>query len=361
MNRFPSATHHLLAMEFQRTEAISPFSLLGHSNESTHESHAGKAELHGDESLLDAYSQAVTSAVERVSPAVVKIDVQMHSRDGRSAGGSGSGFLFTPDGLIMTNGHVVHRAEKIRVTFPGGESGSADLIGEDLDSDLAVLRIGFSPAPAAALGGSRTLRVGQLAIALGNPYGFQFTVTAGVVSALGRSMRSSSGRMIDEIVQTDAALNPGNSGGPLVNSSGEVIGVNTATILSAQGLCFAIGVDTAKYVASELIQHGKLTRSYIGLAGQNVPLHRRLVHYYGLPESTSVLVVSVQPDGPAAKAGIREGDLLITFQGKPVAGVDQLHRYLTGREIGHKSAISVLRGSQKIDLEIVPKAKPDTI
>jgi S1-C subfamily serine protease len=351
-------------MQFQDATVTPSFSLLALPDEA-HSSSDERAQsahtLHRDQALLDAYSQAVTSAVERVSPAVVKIDVQTHSRHGRPAGGSGSGFLFTPDGLIMTNSHVVHRAEKIHVTFPGGESGAADLIGEDPDSDLAVLRIGFSPAPAAALGGSRTLRVGQLAIALGNPYGFQFTVTAGVVSALGRSMRSSSGRMIDEIVQTDAALNPGNSGGPLVNSSGEVIGVNTATILSAQGLCFAIGVDTAKYVASELIQHGKLTRSYIGLAGQNVPLHRRLVHYYGLPESTSVLVVSLQPDGPAAKAGIREGDLLIAFQGKPVAGVDQLHRYLTGQEIGHKSAISVLRDSRKIDLEIVPEAKPDTM
>ncbi len=343
-------------MEFLQKQTTSPFLPL--SDSTSFPSSPGLLE-HSDSVLLDAYSRAVTGAVERVSPAVVKIEVQVSAPNGRREGGRGSGFLFTPDGLIMTNSHVVHRAGKIRVTFPGGESGMADLIGEDPDSDLAVLRIGFTPAPAATLGSSRGLRVGQLAIALGNPYGFQFTVTAGVVSALGRSMRSESGRMIDEIIQTDAALNPGNSGGPLVDSAGAVIGVNTATIAGAQGLCFAIGVDTAKYVASELIQHGKITRSYIGLAGQNVPLHRRLVHYYGLSEDTSVLVVSVQHGGPAERAGIREGDLLIAFQGKPIAGVDQLHRNLTGREIGRKFTISVLRDSRKLDLEIIPVARPE--
>lgn len=343
-------------MEFPQEQLTPAFSSLADSTSLP--SSPGRLE-HNDSALLDAYSRAVTGAVERVSPAVVKIDVQMPARNGGREGGRGSGFLFTPDGLIMTNSHVVHRAGKIRVTFPSGQSGMADLIGEDPDSDLAVLRIGFTPATAATLGSSRSLRVGQLAIALGNPYGFQFTVTAGVVSALGRSMRSESGRMIDEIIQTDAALNPGNSGGPLVDSAGTVIGVNTATIVGAQGLCFAIGVDTAKYVAGELIQHGKITRSYIGLAGQNVPLHRRLVHYYGLSEDTSVLVVSVQSGGPAERAGIREGDLLIAFHGHSIAGVDQLHRCLTAREIGHKFAISVLRDSRKLDLEIVPIARPE--
>ncbi|HEV2992245.1 MAG TPA: trypsin-like peptidase domain-containing protein [Candidatus Angelobacter sp.] len=345
-------------MEFYERQDIPGFSPIALADEAAFASSPGKLE-HKDGGLLDAYSRAVTSAVERVSPAVVKINVQAAARNGREGGGSGSGFLFTPDGLIVTNSHVVHRAGKIHVTFSGGENGTADLIGEDPDSDLAVLRVGFSPAPAAILGSSRTLQVGQLAIALGNPYGFQFTVTAGVVSALGRSMRSNSGRMIDEIIQTDAALNPGNSGGPLVDSAGNVIGVNTASILGAQGLCFAIGVDTAKYVASELIQHGKITRSYIGLAGQNVPLHRRLVHYYGLSGDTSVLVVSVQTGGPAERAGIREGDLLIAFQGKPIAGIDQLHRYLTGQEIGRNVTISVLRNSRKLDLEVRPEARPE--
>ncbi len=349
-------------MEFQYVNDIPPIALVGVPHDEPALPRTGVPASHGDEPLLDAYSQAVTRAVDRASPAVVKIDVQATDRNGRAGGGSGSGFLFTSDGMIMTNSHVVHRAGKIQVTFPTGESSMADLLGEDPDSDLAVLRVGatsFSNTAPAVLGGSRTLRVGQLAIALGNPYGFQFTVTAGVVSALGRSMRSSSGRMIDEIVQTDAALNPGNSGGPLVNSAGEVIGINTATILAAQGLCFAIGVDTAKYVASELIQHGKLTRSYIGLAGQNVPLHRRLIHYYSLPENTSVLVVSLQQGGPAKRAGIREGDLLIAFQQQPISGVDQLHRYLTAKEIGRKSSITVIRNSQRIDLEIVPESRPD--
>ncbi|HEV3037474.1 MAG TPA: trypsin-like peptidase domain-containing protein [Candidatus Angelobacter sp.] len=345
-------------MELQDRQDTPEFSPLALPDEAAFSSSPGRLE-HKDAGLLDAYSRAVTGAVERVSPAVVKIHAQGPVRNGRQEGGSGSGFLFTPDGLIITNSHVVHRAEKIHVTFPGGESGMADLIGEDPDSDLAILRVGFSPAPAATLGSSRSLRVGQLAIALGNPYGFQFTVTAGVVSALGRSMRSKSGRMIDEIIQTDAALNPGSSGGPLVDSAGNVIGVNTATIHGAQGLCFAIGVDSAKYVAGELIKHGKITRSYIGLAGQNVPLHRRLVHYYGLSGDTSVLVVSVQRGGPAERAGIREGDLLIAFQGKPIAGIDQLHRYLTGQEIDHKLTISILRNSRKLDLEIKPEARPE--
>lgn len=311
-----------------------------------------------DAPLLDAYSKAVTLAVERTSPAVLKIDV-VASRSGREVGGSGSGFLFTPDGFVLTNSHVVHRAAKIQATFPNGESGSAEMVGDDPDSDLAILRVASSRCSPALLGSSRSLRVGQLAIALGNPYGFQFTVTAGVVSALGRTMRSRAGRMIDEIIQTDAALNPGNSGGPLVNSAGEVIGVNTATILSAQGLCFAIGVDTAKFVASELIQHGKLVRSYIGLSGQNVPLHRRLVLHYSLPESTSILVTSVQPGGPAEKAGIREGDLVIAFDDKAISGIDQLHRCLTANRIGRRSPVAVIRNSTKIDLTIVPEARPE--
>ena len=234
-----------------------------------------------DAALLDSYSTAVMRAVERVSPSVVKIDVKASSR----RGGSGSGFIFTPDGLVLTNSHVVRGGSRFELTFNDGQQTLATLIGEDADTDTAVLRTDAAMIQPAVLGTSRNLRVGQLAIAVGNPFGFQFTVTAGVISALGRSMRSTTGRMIEEVIQTDAALNPGNSGGPLVNSRGEVIGINTATIVSAQGLCFAIGIDTAKFVASQLLQHGRVRRSWIGIAGQNVPLPRRLAYEYQLKEA----------------------------------------------------------------------------
>src|SRR5271168_2748464 len=270
-----------------------------------------------DGALLDAYSTAVTCAVERVSPSVVKIDVEKTGR-----GGSGSGFVFTPDGLVMTNSHVVHDAGNIRLTFSDGQSAAAMLLGDDPDTDTAVLRTDAAILSPAVLGKSQTLKVGQLAIAVGNPYGFQFTVTAGVVSALGRSMRAASGRMMDEIIQTDAALNPGNSGGPLVNSQGEVIGINTATIMPAQGLCFAIGIDTAKFVATQLLLHGRLRRSWIGIAGQNVPLPRRLVYEYKLPVDTAIMVNDVQKSSPASQAGIQSGDILVAFGPTPIAGID---------------------------------------
>lgn len=264
-------------------------------------SQAAATSLPDEGELLDAYSRAVTQAVGQVSPAVVKIDV----RDGPSRGGSGSGFVFTPDGLVLTNSHVVHAADRITLTFLDGATADAMRIGDDPDTDIAVLRTDHMFTPSASLGNSKGLKVGQLAIAVGNPFGFQFTVTAGVVSALGRSMRASSGRMMEEIIQTDAALNPGNSGGPLVDSRGHVIGVNTATIMGAQGLCFAVGIDTAKYIASQILLHGRVRRSWIGMAAQNVPLPRRLVYEYKLPASMGVMATHIDPQGPAKAAGLR--------------------------------------------------------
>src|SRR5215471_18655179 len=255
-----------------------------------------------DSDLLDAYSRAVVGAAEKISPSVAKIDVAQQglNRSGEPAErqGGGSGFVFTPDGLILTNSHVVHGATRIRVSLPDGRRFPAHIIGDDPATDLAVIRVDAPNLVAAPLGDSQKLKVGQLAIAIGNPYGFQYTVTAGVVSALGRSLRSYSGRLIDDVIQTDASLNPGNSGGPLVSSDGQVIGVNTATIMGAQGLCFAIGINTAKFVASRLLQQGRIRRGYIGVEAQTVPLHRKLVRFYDLPKETGVVVASVSEGSP---------------------------------------------------------------
>lgn len=309
--------------------------------------------------LMDAYSRAVISAAERVSPSVVYIEVHNQSQGNRGRTrrerGSGSGFIFTPDGFVLTNSHVIHGAASIDVTLSDGHKYKAELIGDDRDTDLAVIRINAPNLPPAHLGDSQKIRVGQLVIAIGNPYGFQYTVTAGVVSALGRTLRAQSGRLMDDVIQTDAALNPGNSGGPLVNSRGEVIGVNTAMILPAQGICFATSIDTAKFVASRLIRYGKVSRSYIGLAGQNVPLPRRLVRYYNLPSESGILIISFNRNSPAKKAGALEGDIIIGFDSHPIAGIDDLHKLLSGERIGQKGSLIVIRGTEKLSLDVIPE------
>lgn len=304
-----------------------------------------------DAALLDAYSEAVVRAADEVSPSVVNIEVKR--RNGQRQG-SGSGFIITPDGFVLTNSHVVHGAERVEVTLADGRRPDAHVVGDDPDTDLAVLRIYAPQLRPARLGDSKNIRVGQVAIAIGNPYGFQCTVTAGVVSALGRSFRANTGRLMDDVLQTDAALNPGNSGGPLINSRGEVIGVNTAVILPAQGICFAIGIDTAKYVAAWLIKDGKIRRSYLGIGGQNVPLHRRVVRHYHLPHNSGVLVISLAAGGPAERAGVREGDVMLEFKGQPVATIDALHKMLTAEQIGVASPLTVLRGTEKLTVTVQP-------
>ncbi len=307
-----------------------------------------------DTGLLDAYSQAVAGAAQRVSPSVVNIEVFRNKGAGAAPAGSGSGFVFTPDGFVLTNSHVVGRADRIGVTLLDGRSVQGTLVGADPHSDLAVVRIGAAGLNAAALGDSSRLRAGQVAIAIGSPYGFQCTVTAGVVSALGRSLRSQSGRLIDDVIQTDAALNPGNSGGPLVNSRGEVIGVNTAVILPAQGICFAIGINTAKYVAARLIRDGRIVRAYVGIAGMTVPLHRRMVRFYRLVRESGVMVMSVEPGSPADKAGVLARDIVVAYGDAPVAAVDDLHRLLSEGQVGADAELTVIRGTERVRLKIVP-------
>ena len=310
-----------------------------------------------DAQLLDAYSEAVVGAVERVSPSVVKIDVLHADRRGR-AEGSGSGFVFTTDGFALTNSHVVHGASKISAVLADGRRVPATLVGDDPDTDLAVVRIAADGVAPATLGESRRVRVGQVAIAIGNPFGFHATVTTGVVSALGRSLRAQSGRLIDDVLQTDASLNPGNSGGPLVNTRGEVIGVNTAMILPAQGICFAIAVDLAKFVATSLIRDGRIVRAWIGVAGQNAKLRRHLVRRHDLANESGVLVLSVEKGSPAERTLLREGDVIVSLAGQPVAGVDDLHKLLAGNAIGVRTTIAILRNSELVTLEIEPSPAP---
>jgi S1-C subfamily serine protease len=311
-----------------------------------------------DLALLDAYSRAVIGAVDRVGPAVLHLQV---TGANERFNGAGSGVVFTPDAYVLTNSHVISGARKILATFPDGRSLAANLIGDDPDTDLAVLRLdGDSPA-FARLGDSRRLRVGQLVVAIGNPFGFQCTVTAGVVSALGRSLRTRSGRLIDSVIQTDAALNPGNSGGPLVTGAGEVVGINTAIIGMAQGICFSISAATVEFVASRLIREGKVRRCYIGVAGQNVPLSRRVVRFHELARETAVRVQSTAPDGAARAAGLASGDIIVAVDGLPVGDVDELHRLMTEERVGKPVPITVLRLSQKLDVIVTPRESPPRI
>jgi S1-C subfamily serine protease len=300
-----------------------------------------------DDELLDAYSRAVVEAVETVGPSVVRVELSR---------GGGSGVVFTPDGLVLTNNHVVEGGERLNVLLPDGRSLRADLVGRDVDTDLAVIRADASGPPLAfaTLGDSRAVRVGQVAIAIGNPYGFHHSVTTGVISALGRSLRARSGRMMDDIIQTDAALNPGNSGGPLVTTRGQVIGINTAVILPAQGLCFAIASNTVRFVAARLIRDGRIRRSYIGVGGQNVPVPRAIARANQTAAASGVLVESVEPRSPADTAGLREGDVIIAFGGEAVTGIDQLVRRLTDDRIGQAALMTILRRGHRRQVTVIP-------
>ena len=310
---------------------------------------------------MDDYSRAVTRAVDIVAPSVVSIEVSKKDtgRRGRSdsAVGAGSGFVFATDGLILTNSHVVEGSSQVQVALPDGRDYAADVVGQDPDTDVAVLRITAPDLVSVAFGDSRTLRAGQLVVAIGNPYGFHHTVTAGVVSALGRSLRSRSGRLIDQVIQTDAALNPGNSGGPLVTSDGRVVGVNTAIIAGGQGLSFAVPISSVVAVLPALLRDGRVRRGYLGIAGQNVPLLRRVTRFHRLGQASAVLVISVEPDGPAVAAGVRDGDLIVSLDGEVVGGLDDLHRLLTEHRIGTNVRFGVLRGADRREIEVPVKER----
>ncbi len=308
----------------------------------------GAARLPGSgagDARLDPYSRAVIEAVDAVAPAVVNLE---------TAQGAASGFIFTPDGFILTNSHVVANAEQLTATLADGRQFGAQVVGADPDTDLAVLRIWGDDLAAAPLGDSSTIRVGQLVVAIGNPYGFQYTVTAGVVSALGRTLQSDAGRQINDVIQTDAPLNPGNSGGPLVTSCGEVVGVNTAAIVPAQGICFATAINTAKYVTGHLLREGRVRRSYIGIGGHTVSIARRVVRQLQLPVDAGVMVESVEGRGPAGRAGVQRGDVIVAFAGAPTGAIDQLDKLLDERAVGRATPMTVLRRARKLELTITP-------
>jgi S1-C subfamily serine protease len=331
--------------------AILPIGSLEQKENESNSLEPGRAE---DLAVLDAYSRAVTGAADRVGPAVLHLQVE--AANGR--GGAGSGVVFTPDGYVLTNSHVVAGAKRLQATFPDGRVLAASLVGDDPDTDLAVLRLAGEASDFARLGDARKLRVGQLVIAIGNPFGFQATVTAGVVSALGRSLRARSGRLIDNVIQTDAALNPGNSGGPLVTAAGEVVGINTAIIAMAQGICFSISANTVEFVAARLIRDGRVKRSYIGLSGQNVVLPRRVVRFHDLARDSGVRVEATAADGAARQAGLLPGDIIVGFAGEPVGAVDELHRLLTEERVGSPAAVTVLRRAEKRALSVTPREAP---
>ena len=348
----------IIAKEFQgrRVTAVQP--VLDGTGMATF---PGRSTLPTDDGhLLDSYSQTVSGVAEDAHDSVVNIRVRHGGRNGGShrGEGGGSGFVITPDGYIVTNSHVVHDATEIVVSLADGRKYPAVVSGDDPDSDLAVIRINAPDLQHIQFGNSGRLRVGQIAVAIGSPLGFQQTVTAGVISALGRSMRAQSGRMMENIVQTDAALNPGNSGGPLLNSQGEVIGVNTAIIPSAQGICFAIASNTAEFVAAWLIKEGRIRRAWLGIHGQTAPVHPRIARHLGVKTPQGVLILNVEPSSPAAKAGLREGDLLVGFKGQTVTSLDDLQRILVGSEIGVQSTLKVVRHTFQLELNVVPRETP---
>lgn len=315
---------------------------------------ATAAALPPDATLLDSYSNAIVRAVDRVGPSVALVSVRKGGgRRGRQS--TGSGFAFTPDGYLLTNSHVVRGASHIRVGFASGREYDADLIGDDAETDVAVIRVGADRLPVAELGRSASLRVGQIAIAIGNPLGFQNTVTAGVVSALGRSLRAAGGRVMDDIIQTDAALNPGNSGGPLVNSAGDAIGLNTAMIAGAQAICFATGIDTVRWVIAQLFAHGRVRRAYLGVSGATVSVDRRLQRAFDLRQGTAVRVVEVQADSPAKLAGLEDGDLLIAADGAALTGIDALQRLLDAGRIDRETAVQVIRRGRLLSFAVTPR------
>jgi S1-C subfamily serine protease len=307
---------------------------------------------HTDLDLLDAYSRAVTSAVGRVAPAVVNVEVEPRS--------GGSGFVFAADGLILTNSHVVARARRVFVTLLDGRRLQADVLGDDPDTDLAILRITAPDLVAVPLGDSAALVPGQLAIAVGNPFGFQHTVTAGVVSALGRSLRARNGRLMEHLIQTDASLNPGNSGGPLVTSAGAVIGVNTAMIMGGQGIAFAVPINTARFVITALLRHGRVRRAVLGISAQSVPIPRRIVRAHALPVERGALITDVHAGSAADVAGLKSGDVLIDFAGTPLTGPDDLVRVLSEERIGDAVPIRILRNAEPRRLIVVPSEPADS-
>ena len=308
----------------------------------------------GDETILDAYSQAVVGAVEAVSPAVVHVGVKGERR-GRPAEGAGSGVILSPDGLILTNNHVVEGAREIRLTLADGRSFMGRILGTDPDTDLAVLRGDTSDhLPTAVLANSKQVRPGQVAIAIGNPLGFQSTVSAGIVSAVGRSLRAQNGRLIGDVIQSDTALNPGNSGGPLVNSSAEVVGINTAMIMGAQGISFSVASNTALHVLMQILAHGRVRRARLGIAGEQVPLLRRTAYRAGLTQTTAVAIRDVQAGSPAAQAGLRPADLIVSVDGESVTGVDDISRVLNHERIGRSVKVMLVRGEELVEVAVEP-------